>query len=180
MVKIYDGTGKGYVASVTSENKMRTYATTASEISYESEANERAYSWVNATYDYTAGDTILLVKNTSTTEDLLIDSITVAGDTETEVVIHCPTCATPTGTAVTGVNMNRKSNKTADATAKATESTNSQANIIARILIDGNSSEFYNLNGSVVLGLNDCIAVDFTTNGGACYVTINGYYHTEK
>ena len=180
MVKIYDGTGKGYVANVTSENKLRVYSTAEREISYESETNERAYSWSNATYDYDAADTILLVKNTSTDNDLVIEDMHVGGDTETEVIIHCPTCSTPTGTAVTGVNLNRKSNKTADATAKADETTNSQANVIKKILINGNNSEFIDFKGAIVLGLNDCIAVDFVTNGGACYVTIRGYYHTAK
>jgi len=127
---IRDGSGKGYLAHVTSENKLRTYATTESEISYESETNKRAYTWSNVSYDYAAGDTILLVKNTSSTLNLLIDKIMASGDTATTFTVHCPTCNTPTGTAVTGVNMNRTSSGVADATAKANESTNSQSNIL--------------------------------------------------
>lgn len=176
-MEIKDGTGKGYKAKVTDQNKLRVYATGESEISFESEVNSRAYTWMNVTYDYVAADTILLVKNTSATLYLLIEKIIIGGDTETEVIVHCPVCATPTGTAVTGVNLNRTSGATAEATAKANESTNDQANQIYKILIDGNKSETINVNGAVVLNKNDCIAVDFVTNGAACYVTIEGYYH---
>ena len=56
---------------VTNENKLRTYATTESEVSYESETNQRAYTWSNVSYNYTAGDTILLVKNTNSTDNLI-------------------------------------------------------------------------------------------------------------
>jgi len=177
---IKDGKGSGFLAQVNDENKLRTYSTTESEISYESETNFRSYSWTNVTYNYTAGDTILLVKNTSITANLIIDKIVVSGDVETEVVIHSPTCTTPTGTAVTGVNLNRTSSLTASATAKANESTNSQANPIWKGRIDGNSTLNIELHGSIILGLNNCIAIDFTTVGSACNVTILGYYHSTK
>lgn len=177
-ITIEDGSGGGYKSKVTSENKLRTYATTEPEISFESETNSRAYSWTNATYDYTAADTVLLVKNTSSSLNLIIESITLGGDTETAVTIHAPTCASPTGTAVTGVNLNRKFSTTpASATAKVNESTNSQGEVIITVQIDGSQSSFVDLNDSVILGVNDCIAVDYVTDGGACYVTIMGYYH---
>jgi len=177
-MQIEDGTGTGKKAKVTSDNKLRTYTTIESEISFESEVNGQSFSWSNATYNYTALDTILLVKNTSTTLDLIINSILCSGDAETEVIVHCPTCTTPTGTAVTGVNLNRKSARVAEATAKANETTNSQANVISRFRINGNSTEITNGTGSIVLGKNDCIAVDYTTVGTACNVTILGYFHT--
>ena len=40
---IRDGKGKGYLAQITSDNKLRTYATTEDEISFESEINAQAY-----------------------------------------------------------------------------------------------------------------------------------------
>jgi len=74
---IKDGTGKGYLVEVTKNNKLRAYCTNESEISFESETNEQAYTWTNVSYNYTAGDTILLVKNTNSTKNLLIQAIEI-------------------------------------------------------------------------------------------------------
>ena len=177
---IEDGKGKGYLANVTDENKLRVYSTVESELSFESETNERTYTWSNVSYNYTAGDTVLLLKNTDNSKNLIIDGIQLSGDTETKVVLHCPECTTPTGTAVTGVNWNRTSSLTADANSKANESTNTQANIIGIFRIDGNNSSFVPMDGGLVLGLNDCIAIDFMTDGGEANVSVRGYYHTKK
>ena len=174
---IKSGVGNGYLVEVTKNNKLRAYCTNESEISYESETNGQAYTWSNVSYNYTAGDTILLIKNTSATKNLLIQTVAVSGDTATTATIHLPNCTTPTGTVVTGVNLNRQSGNTAEATAKADETTNTQANIITTILINGSTTMRCPVEGAIVLGLNDCIAVDFTTDGGAANVTVRGYYH---
>jgi len=177
---IEDGKGSGYLTGVTSENKLRTYATIEDEVSYESETNQQAYTWTNVTYNYSANDTILLVKNTNNTENLIIDLIVISGDTSTTITIHSPNCGTPTGTTVTGTNLNRTSSLTADAIAKSNEATNTQDNIIAIAKINGSNAAILPVQGAIVLGLNDCIAVDFTTDGGAANVTIRGYYHTKQ
>ena len=83
-------------------------------------------------------------------------------------------------TAVIGVNLKRASSLLASATAIRDETNNTQANIISRTIITANQSFKIDLNDSVVLGLNNCIAIDFTTDGGACYVTIFGFYHSIK
>ena len=179
---IDDGTGAGYKAHVTDENKLRVYSTVETEISFESEFNGRAFSWSNVSYDYAAGDTVLLVKNTSTTLNLIVDHIHIYAGSISEVVVHCPTCASPTGTAVTGVNMNRQSGRVAESTAIADETTNTQANVIARHVCpgSGNGGIDIELDGALILGLNDCIAIDFTDEGASAYVNIEGYYHEVK
>jgi len=174
---IKSGVGNGYLAEVTKNNKLRTYSTRQAEVAFESETNGQAYTWTNVSYDYAAGDTILLLKNTSPTKNLLIQAITISGDTATTVTIHSPACLNPTGTVVTGVNLNRQSGNTAEATAICDETTNSQANIITVTKHNGSTLNIMPIEGAVVLGLNDCIAVDFTTDGGAANVTIRGYYH---
>lgn len=174
-IEIVDGKGSGRRAEVDNKHRIKTLSTQISEM-HDSAADGLAYSWSNVTYNYDAADTILLVKNTSSTRTLEIIEIDVAGDTATEVIIHCPADVTsPTGTAVTGVNLNRTSGLTAEATAIADETTNTQANVIWRGRIAANTT--FRLEGFIcTLGLNDSIAVDFVTDGGACNVTITGHY----
>ena len=64
-----------------------------------------AYSWSNVPYNYAAGDTILLVENTSSTgQNLYIDQIWCHSDTTTRVTVHATNEAalTHAGTSVTG------------------------------------------------------------------------------
>lgn len=173
---IRDGTGKGYLAQVTENNKLRGYATCESEISYESEVNERAYTWTYA-YNYTGADTILWLRNDSTTLNLIIDRILIASDTATRVILHFPANLAPSGTVVRGINLNRKSNLVADASCYGNEINNVQANIFANALIPANVPAILPAEGSIVLGYLDCVAIDFVTTGTLGMVTFRAYYH---
>lgn len=176
--QIEDGKGTGNLAEVNVKNLLQTHAVTETELVEEAE-NGNAYSWSNVSYDYAAGDTILLVRNESSTEKLHIDRMRIHGSTATEIVIHCPTVAfTPTGTAVTGVNLNRISGKTASATAKANETQNTQGDVIMRAAIAGSAtnSERFDIGEAVILGNGQSIGVDFVSDGSACRVTILGHF----
>lgn len=153
-------------------------ATTKSEMETVSETDGDAYSWSNLTYDYTALDTILLVKNTGSNE-LHIQTIWVSVDAATEVVVHVPTTTvtSPTGTAVVGVNLNTASGKTADATAIAGETTNSRGGVVFAGLIAANDIRPIPLGGALIIAPNDSIAVDFVDVGAKCNVVIFGYFH---
>lgn len=173
---IYDGTGSGKACKVNVDNMAHTYAVTNPRFADAAARESLAFSWSNVTYNYTALDTILLVKNEDPDRLLRIGPIWISGDSATEFIVHCPVCASPTGTAVTGVNLNRRSNNVAKATAIANESTNSQANVVMRGRGLANFSFNFDFFGSLVLGEDDCLAVDFTTVGAACNVTVLGYY----
>ncbi len=164
-------------ATVNAEGQLVTFSTIESEMHRVSEHDGRAFSWSNVSYDYTAGDTILAVKNTSSVFALEVHSIFLSGDTATIATIHRPTIASPTGTAVTGVNWNSKSNLAADATAIANEETNSQGSIFLNPQIEAAKQLIVLMYGSVILGQNQSIAVDYETNGAACYVTIVAFFH---
>ena len=166
-VQLFGGKGR---LNMDSRSATRAY--------YLSRDDAQAYSWVNATYDYAAGDTILLVKNTNTTKVLVVEAVLVSGDTATEVIVHRPTTAvaTPTGTAVTGVNLNGQSSLPASAVAKGDETTNSQGDIIVSARIPVNTPINLGVPGVVRLAQDQSIGVDFVTDGAACNVTITGYY----
>ena len=138
-----------------------------------------SYSWANVTYDYAAADTILLVQNTSTTQTMHIDFFYIQGSTATEIVIHCPTIAfVPTGTAVTGTNMNRTSGKTASSIAKANETQNTQGAVIFRGAIAAAPSDPYviAMGGALILGYGQSVGVDFVTDGTAARITMIGHF----
>lgn len=177
-IRLEDGRGHGNLVSVTNDNKLRAYATIESEASFESETNGACYSW-SASYNYAAGDTVLLVKNTNANYDILIENISLNCDTNTEAVVHFPDDVdTPTGTTVTGVNNNRTSGKVANTVAIEDETTNSQGLIFGRFFLQANSNSlFLPIHGMIVLGLNDSIGIDYVTVGTACYVNIIGYFH---
>ena len=173
---IRDGTGKGFLAQVTSENKLRAYSTIENEASFESETKERCYSWTDS-YNYAANDTIIWLRNDSSTLNLLIEKIVVSSDTATQVIFHSPENTAPAGTVVTGVNLNRSSNHIADATCYRDETNNVRANVIANAIIQANVPAIFPVDGAIILGYLDCLAVDFVTVGALGMATIRGYFH---
>lgn len=177
-IRIEDGKGNGNLAGVTSNNKLRTYTTVETEASFESETNGECFTW-SAMYDYSAGDTIILIKNINTDKNLLIENISLNCNYATQAIIHSPSNVTsPTGTAITGVNLNRTSGKTSLVTAIQDETSNTQGDVLFRIHVEAQSNSlFLPINGMVVLGFNDTLAIDYMSEGSACYATIVGYFH---
>jgi len=176
-MKLQDATGSNAWQGVDCENRAKVYATTESEISHESETNKRAYSWTTS-YNYDAGDTILLLKNTSSTLNLIIDKIMISSDTATKFIIHFPTGTTLAGTTITGVNSNRSSNNTPDASCYSDETGNTQGDIFGQGYVGAGGNALLPIDGAIILGVNNEIAIDFVTAGTLGMVTIRGYYHT--
>lgn len=175
-IHFLDGKGRGYLAEVDSDNRVRVSARSQEEIEVVSETDGQAFTWTNLTYNYTGADTILLVKNTGDTP-LHILSIECSGDTATEVIVHVPTTeVTPTGTAVTGFNLNLGSGNVAEATAIADETNNTQGDIVYSQRMLASTVLPIMLHGAVILTKNKSIGVDFVTVGAACNVTIMGYF----
>lgn len=175
-IEIIGGTGNNKAAGVNDDNQLETFSTVESDIEFISDVKGLAFSWSNVSYDYDAGDTILMIKNISRDKKFFIHSVILASDVATEIRIHMPSVPTPTGTPVMGVNCNRTSRKLAEAIAISDETTNSIENVVTLTRISANSPFTKIFGGTMILGLNDTIAVDFTSDGGACTTTIIGYY----
>lgn len=140
-----------------------------------------AFSWTMVSYDYDAADTLLLVRNDSTTLMLYIEYVWMWADCGGSIVVlQRPTADfTIAGTAVTGVNMHAAGGSP-DATAKGDETGNTQGNIIDVKFHPGSSSpgvNFLQHDGVVALGHHDAVGVDVVTGGDACQCTIHGYFH---
>ena len=130
-IVVEDGQGTGNKAVVDSEGHLIVDALTFPDIAHVSDVHGKTFFWASGTYDPDAGDTILLVKNTSSTDKLFITDIWVSTDIETRVVVHLPTSeVTVTGTTITGVNSNTTSSIVASASAARDEKNNSQVDVI--------------------------------------------------
>lgn len=175
---IDDGKGSGSSAEVTTDNLLKTFAVTETEFEFSSDVKGKAFAWASGTYDPAAGDTILLVKNTSTSEELHIDAIWLSTDVDTRVVIHMPTTnVTVAGTTITGTNLNSQSGNAAAASAARDETGNTQGDIIwSGEIMAAEGMTDVSLGGALILGQNASVGVDFVANVAACDVTIWGHY----
>jgi hypothetical protein len=183
--QIESGAGNGASVVVTDDGRINTSSRQTSRFYFQSRVGNRAYSWTNATYDYAAGDTILLVKNTNTTLTLVIHSIVFSGDTTSLWHVHRPTSeVTVAGTTVTGVNLNGlNSSIPALAEAAGDETGNTQGDIIYSAYVLANTPHTMDENSvgdAIRLGTNQSIGVDAVTDGTGAVVTIAGYYETDS
>ena len=177
MVQIEDGTGTGSKAKVNADFHLLTTAGVETELSHVSKERGQAYVWASGTYDPGAGDTILLLKNTGD-KGLHIAMIWLSSDVDTRVVVHLPTTeVTPTGTTITGVNMNTGSSNVAEATAIRDETNNTQGDIVWSGEIQAAGDPFaIDLEDALSLAKNKSLGVDFVADAAACDVTFMGHF----
>jgi hypothetical protein len=175
---IDDGAGKNGSAQVNEDLQLSTFSINETEFEFVSKEKGLAFIWSSGTYDAAAGDTILLIKNTSTTNNLHIDGVWLSSDTETRVVIHIPTSdVTVAGTTITGTNLNTSSSNVAEASAARDETGNSQGNIIWSGEIQAAGDPYFiDFSGALILGVNKSIGVDYVADVAGCDVIISGHY----
>lgn len=175
MAVIEDG-ATGRKAKVNEELQLTTAAVVQSEIEHESEENGTAFNWCSDTVDLSINDTVLLVKNTSSI-DLHIEYVEIDnGSVASEYTVHLPTIeVTPTGTAVTGTNLNTGESEPAEATAKSNETNNSQGNVLRTVFLAVDIGIVVKTPG-LIIAKNKSIAVDVVANTSETSVTIVGHY----
>ena len=178
---IDDGTGRGYRARVDEDHRLLTLATTESAMSHAARVHATAYSWVIVSYDFDAGDTILLVRNDSPTLLLYIDYAWAWIKTDGAILLQHPTAAfTGAGTAVVGANLNTLSGVAADASAWADETGNTQGTILDMRYCPAAASqgvEFLAQDGLIVLGHEESLGIDAVIGGDECLAVMQGYFH---
>lgn len=177
MVQLEDGTGTGNKAKVNADFHLLTTAVIETELSHVSKERGQAFVWASGTYDPDAGDTILLLKNTGD-KGLHVARIWISADVETRVVVHLPTTeVTPTGTTVTGVNLNTGSSNVAEATAIRDETNNTQGDIVWSGEVQAANDPFpLDLEDALSLAKNKSVGIDFVSAATACDVAIMGHF----
>lgn len=133
-----------------------------------------AYSW-SVGIAFGINDTGLCLRNDSATRTLHIDQVIVAGDTASQIWIHHADICTDGG-AVVGVNLNVDSAKVADATCLSDEQDNTRGDILADFLLPASTTKVVELDRGNILGLDDCIAVDFLVAQTIGCVTFIGHF----
>ena len=141
----------------------------------------RAFSFASVTYDPDAHDTILGVQNTSTTHLLKVQSLVFTSDTASLIQVFTATGVTMAGTAVTGVNLNRCTNRVAEGTAKCDETGNSEqgSSYPTKLLqkqVAANTLEVIAVNGGIVLPYGHMVGVDLTTAATAANATLLAWF----
>ncbi len=167
----------GQTAAVDSDRRLATFAITESQ--FEDAAEDgNAYAWVTPVIHNTAdGVTLILIKNTNPISELHIEKMWVSVTTNAGIIAHFPTSeVTPTGTTVTGVNLNTQSSNSADATAVHSETNNVQGNIIWHTFPEAGESEIVEFDGAIILGQNSSFAIDLVSGTLRSQVTIWGHY----
>ncbi len=176
MPVIKDG-GTGNTARVNAANQLLVRAIVEPEIEDASEGGQ-AYTWTSGDLDIDAGDTMLLVKNTSDTNFHVTTIVLSGGNVATRYLVHFPsTDVTVAGTTVVGVNLNTGSANVAEATAASDETGNvfAQANVINDVSLLATTSFTLHTEG-ILLAKNKSIAVDQVAESTAGSVTIVGHY----
>ena len=179
---ITDGKGSGKDVGVSSDNRLDVNSKMGTRAYYISRDKFDTYSWTAVSYDYAAADTVLLVCNNSTTQNLYITKVYVWADVPTQFKIHTPAYPTLSGTAVVGLNYNRTSGKLANATALANETGNTFVAANTLLTLRNNEAtadEFgvqWDFEGAVILGYHNSIAVDVVAEGAAVECTIVGFF----
>ena len=180
-MQIEGGTGSGHKARVDADNRLHVFATSESEIHFAS--NEGlAFAWTAVNADLAALDTALLLCNDDPDRLLHIDRAYIFSDVPTAIKFHFPAYATWAGTAITGKNFNRTSNKIALASCYADETGNAFAAGNSFLTLQTNevtTDQFgvmVDFQNAVILGYHDSIAIDVVADSGAFEATLWGYF----
>jgi hypothetical protein len=187
---VEDGTGRGYKLGVTEENQGLVQAEIHELQHHISWNNGQAYQiWGTETAIAAATQTILWVRNDSTTQNFIVSymRLQVAGEsggtalTSAENYFQLGFGRTygSGGTEVTPVNMNQASGNVASLTAYHESPTMAGTfTEFDRWYPGSDSMQVYNKHGSMILGLNDTIEIRLVSDhtAGHAYARITGMF----
>ena len=176
----------GLTAEVNDSNQLSTRSVGVSAI-HEATLLGNAYAFHAETADLAAGDTAMLLANESNTLSLVVHGCYFAADLATQVDFGFAPYPTFAGTAVTGVNLNSASTKTAAslATCYVDETDNTLANFILtgyhHVATAGQATTavpiFYDFKDMIILGEHDCFGMNVVGNIAARFeCTLIAYY----
>lgn len=184
-MRIEDGKGTGYLAQVSSSNRLLTSSATYTEVHNNAHLHGEVYYFSTGAFisltTTGAPSGVFYLKNTSTTKSLIIDQIRTCGNQIQKVVIYSnPTGGTLISTANAGsaANSNLTSSNSAEATvyygADALTVTGG-THLAQHINNIGHST--MDMQGTLILGRNDSIAITFEVASAASVcVTVLGYF----
>lgn len=178
--------GNTYTAEVNSDSQLQTRAIMITPL-HEASLKGNAFAWnaISANIDTT--DCMILVSNTSDSQNLVIDHCYVQGDIAGQMDFKlCDTTGlTLAGTAITGVNLNRTSGKVASASAWADETASPATTIFftfyqhLNVNAQATTSPMTRIDfeSAIILGKNQAFGIDTILEPAAGFeATVIGYY----
>lgn len=182
--QIEDGTGSGMKVQVTDEHQLVAKAITEPRVAYVAINDEQSFVVTVEDAGPSAGEYTLYVKNTS--EHPFVVDIIRTNNVDADVIwkLHKVTGTAGGASALTPVNTNLASGKTADLTARGgaggvTGLTSSE------VMYEWFGGGAYNstkvvFDSTVVLGQDDAIALEFDAGtGGAVAINVHGHFHAD-
>ena len=172
-----DGKGSGSLAQVNKDNQLVTQSIALTDIEFISKDKGRAFSWSSTLATGGTNVEVIYIKNTSPTRQLIIDEIIVGATANCIWTLFEVTSGTAAGTTITPQNLNLSSGNTAEATSfgNAAVTGSLSGNTLTYELSLANDSQTLELKDSIILGLNNEIALTASANT-TVYITIFGYY----
>ncbi len=188
---ITGGTGNGYSAKVTSENKLATYSVTETELMHVSEEEEDAYIITTPFLTITTtGGRILWIRNDATDKVLMIERLSVSWDggsashDETVQLEMYGGDALPSAneTAVTPVNLNTGSGKVAETTAYYWDEVGNGMTSSGGTVIGRSQAAIGTLKhntGGLILTYNQAMSINLKADDevGEASIIVVCYYH---
>ena len=188
---IEDGTGGGYKAQVTPENKFRVYGVAESEQLHFNEDKGQMYSvLVDVVTTGAGGDDCFLYLHNNNDEDLVLTSFKVYVTSSADIYINLGDSGTPVGgTDVTPVNRNAGSGNSADCICQSGSSiTGLNGGLeVDRIAFAGvpNQSIKYGWDSHIILPKNTVVTFYAEDTGGSdspgifVTMTLSMYFRAE-
>jgi hypothetical protein len=163
-------------AKVNAEGQLVTRSIIESELEHASMLGT-AFTWDSTELNIDAGDTMLFIKNNSSTP-LILDRATVNGSNVIctwEINVGTAT-TTPSGTVISGKNMNTKFfSDDPDATALSDETAVADGSIIDRIKTPVSSTVHVSLDG-IILFKNHYLQINQITESTSGSVVVVGHF----
>ena len=171
------GADKQYGQFVTQDGHALVEGISKSDLEFHSIKEEQAYSIVSQHTTVGADEEFLYFKNLSSDSLFIVDSIVVCAGVNTTFTMFKVTSGTAAGTDIEPLNLNLGSGNTADMTVYGNEQVTGSlsGDTILIELVTANNSEILDLQGGLVLGKNDQVAITSSTAGTA-YATVIGHF----
>lgn len=178
-MRLEDGGGKNGFATVSNNQRLDVSARAASREYYESRDNETVYVVISVDATAVANEESIYLQNTSTTQDMIIERIVISTDTNSLWRIKAVTGTATGSSALTPVNLNIASSKTAAATARGDGAVGSitDAGDLALIRVGADGHDEFDFSEALRLGQDDAIAVECETSAA---VEISIYFHFDS
>ena len=167
----------GNIPDVTDDHQLKITGSVESDLEYASEVNGKAYSWSSSFATAGTDVEVISIKNTSSSDVLVIDEIVVCATGACVFTLFEVTSGTAAGTTITGQNLNLSSGLSAPATSygNAAVTGSLSGNTLGYQCVTAGDSTILDTKGGLVLGQDDEIALTASANT-TVYVTLIGHY----